>query len=138
MMMAINRDILTLDSLKIQKGSQPLFIDMNSDTYADIVFNYYSNTSGNAIRVALYDDETGAFETVTLGFFDNFGSSKCSKIANQDSLTLSSPNFSSVVDLNSDCVSDIYLTVKDSANVEYGLLLIAVKVSLGITESLKY
>mmetsp|Transcript_19232 Transcript_19232/g.22258 ORF Transcript_19232/g.22258 Transcript_19232/m.22258 type:complete len:111 (-) Transcript_19232:1014-1346(-) len=53
-------------------------------------------------------------------------------------LNLSIPNFSSLVDMNSDCIADIYLNVKDETGAILGLNLIAARIRQGDTESLKY
>ena len=42
-----------LTELKLLKGSQPLFIDINSDTFVDIVFNQNTNSGDNDIRVSI-------------------------------------------------------------------------------------
>mmetsp|Transcript_19231 Transcript_19231/g.22253 ORF Transcript_19231/g.22253 Transcript_19231/m.22253 type:complete len:147 (-) Transcript_19231:757-1197(-) len=64
--------IFTLSFYKLRKGSQPLFIDLNSDSYVDIIFNAESEHPDNNIRVGLFNHDTELFEESTFGFFEKY------------------------------------------------------------------
>jgi hypothetical protein len=123
---------LVLSDFKLQKGSQPFFMDINSDTYVDIVYNDNGIALNYPIRVALYNTETKAFETTTLGLFDTYvyvnTTQGCLDIPNKETLKLSAPNFSSLVDVNSDCISDLYMTVDTGISDQVGLTLISTEI----------
>lgn len=114
---------------KLQKGGQPLFIDINSDSYTDFI--YTSNTpidSGDNIRVVYYNIYKAAFETNTLGLFDMYlvqdGSGGCKKLDNPSMYKLSVPHYSTLTDLNADCIADLYLTVTTTGSDLFGITMI--------------
>lgn len=136
-----NNEALALDYFQLYKGSQPLFIDVNGDSYTDILFSPPSTDATKNIRVALFNTKTETFNSDTEPFFDNYviETNGCQSIPNKEELHLTVPNYSSILDMNSDCIADVYLTATDPANsFIYGMTMIAVKYSTDTTQSLKY
>lgn len=133
---------IVLSDFKLQKGSQPFFMDINSDTYVDLVFNDNSFTENYPIRVALYNTETRDFESTTLGLFDTYLyeniTQGCLPVANKATLRLSRPSFSTLVDMNSDCVSDLYMTVDTGVGDLTGLSLIATRIETETQGFMRY
>jgi hypothetical protein len=130
-----------LDSHKIAKGSQPIFMDINSDTYVDFIYNQ-QNSGDHDIRVALYNTNSRAFETNSLGFLDNYVYKNtnvgCLEIPNEAALRLAVPNFSTLIDLNSDCVSDMYMVAGTSDTDIKGLSFIATKINTNSEQFMRY
>jgi len=131
-----------LDSHKIEKGSQPVFIDLNSDTFIDFIYNQNNNSGDHDIRAAIYDPKNNGFESNSIGFLDNYiyvnENVGCKSIPNEASLKLSVPNFSTLTDMNSDCVSDLYLVAGTSTSDINGYTFISTKVTKGGDQTLRY
>lgn len=133
---------VVLSDFKLEKGSQPFFMDINSDTYVDMVFNDNSFTGNYPIRVALYNTETRDFESTTLGLFDTYlyenTTQGCLAVINKSTLRLSKPNFSTLADMNADCVSDLYMTVDTGAGDLTGLSMIATRIETATQGYMRY
>ena len=131
-----------LSDFKIKKGFQPLFIDINSDTYVDLVYNQNTNSGDSDLRVSVYNVDTKDFETGTLGLLDTYSYENsaigCQSIPNKQELILANPSFTSLVDVNSDCISDLYLHVFDDSGKNMGLMFLATRVKTNGEESLRY
>ena len=129
-----------LTSNLMEKGSQPIFMDMNSDTYADIVYNANSQSSGDLVRVLLYDKTDKSYMDSTEGFFEKYVYSNtdvgCPEIT--QTYKLSIPHFSALSDVNADCISDLYMTVTIDSSDLYGLMFIATRVRQDENETLQY
>eukprot|EP00344_Euplotes_crassus_P011234 CAMPEP_0196995026 /NCGR_PEP_ID=MMETSP1380-20130617/1219_1 /TAXON_ID=5936 /ORGANISM="Euplotes crassus, Strain CT5" /LENGTH=642 /DNA_ID=CAMNT_0042410577 /DNA_START=126 /DNA_END=2055 /DNA_ORIENTATION=+ len=132
----------TLSSFKMKKGSQPLFIDINSDTFLDLVYNQDVTSNSFDIRVALYNEDNAGFETSTQGLLEEYlyenPSLGCQSLPNKEQLILESPNFSSNIDVNNDCVSDLYLNVVNTAGESKGLMLISTRIKNNAQEFRRY
>ena len=138
-----NKEVLALDYFHLYKGSHPLFIDVNGDSYTDIVYSPPTSEDPSNVRVALFNTKTDTFNQQTDSFFDTYVIENtgigCQSIPNKTKLHLAVPNFSSIVDINSDWIADLYLTATDPANsFIYGLTMIATRVKTDTTESLKF
>lgn len=136
-----SNEALALDYFQLLKGSQPLFIDVNGDSYTDIVFSPASSSTTKNIQVSLFNSNTETFNSSTQSFFENYviETNGCQSIPNKAELHLSYPNYSSILDLNSDCIADVFMTATDPENsFTYGLTMIATKYVTDTTESLKY
>jgi len=131
-----------LMSLKLEKGSQPMFIDLNSDSYTDIVFNTNSNSTDGIIKVSLYNYNSKLFETDTTNFFDDYVYENnivgWKDITNELTLKLSSPHFSTLTDVNADWIADLYMTLKEGDSDTFGFMMIATRVRSGNKQSIKY
>ena len=131
-----------LSDFKFKKGSQPLLIDINSDTFVDLVFTQNTNSGNYDIRVALYNSDSNIFETTTLGLLENYlyenSSLGCQSLPNKETYIFANPNFSTLVDVNNDCVADLYLNVVNSAAETKGLMLISTRLQINNHESMKY
>ena len=130
-----------LDMHKIQKGSQPMFFDIDSDTYTDFIFNTNDVVTDEWIRVVYFNQATSSFESNTVGFFDTylikegFGGWKG---VPDPQLRLSVPHFSTLTDVNADCIADLYLTVTTTGLDLKGLTLTYSKFKEGPFEYMKY
>lgn len=131
-----------LSDIKIQKSSQPLFIDINSDTFVDIVYNQNSNSGSYDIRVSLYNTNTKEYDSNTLGFLETYiyenADVGCKSLPNKEALKLSIPNFSTIVDVNADCVSDLYLMADTGSSDENGFMFISTIIKSGGEEYMRY
>lgn len=100
------KDPLTM-KFKIQHKSQPFFLDLNGDLRNEIVYN---DESGN-VKVGVFNADMT--EMKPLDFYSTFvlsstDDSSCLDPAPTDSLSI--PHSSAYLDLDGDCLADIFMT----------------------------
>ena len=127
---------------KLEKGSQPFFVDVNSDTYADLLYNQDTKSGSYDLLVSLYDPKEKAFSSSTFGFFQRYIYENkevgCQAVPDKAALRLSIPSFSTLVDVNADCVSDLYITAGTSTSDVKGLMFISTRIQTDSEEYLAY
>jgi len=99
--------------LTIERDSQPFIADINGDFLEDVMF-----TEPNSVKISVaYQGVSNGDEVmITRSFFDSVPLAK----AEPDCITrgpsqvrLTSPHSASLIDIDGDCLSDLFLTVED-------------------------
>lgn len=102
--------------LKIESKSHPFIVDLNGDFTDDVM---YTDTSSNKIKIAYQAVVDGEETFVIRDFYDAIPM----KTLEPDCITktipnarMTSPHSMSLIDLDGDCMSDLFLTVEDSSS----------------------
>ncbi|CAG9314507.1 unnamed protein product [Blepharisma stoltei] len=96
-------------SWQIPEGSQPSLLDINGDRKLEIIVNYQYNVTAEAV-VILYQNNEFSIQPL-----HTFGTDDDNNCMIQSSFLLSTPHSVASVDLNKDCLADLFLTTVDES-----------------------
>lgn len=96
--------------IEMAPKSQPFIADFNGDFLQDVMFN---TVEGTAMQVAYQDKETGHFKIKPFQSSMLVQDETVGCISKTiPSAILSTPHSASMIDLDGDCISDLFLTVQ--------------------------
>lgn len=98
--------------VEIPKSSQPAVMDLNSDLELDMILNLQDENGKLAPYVMLKDDEDSDYNKKTLKSLAYASVKGC---LTPDQIPLTSPHSAAYVDLNKDCLADIFTTHQNEA-----------------------
>ena len=102
--------------ITVEKNSHPFIVDLNGDFLEDVMF---TDPSSSSIKVAFQAEVNGEETMIVRDFASSIQMEKPEKdciTRGLSSARLTSPHSAALIDIDGDCMSDLFLTVEDSSS----------------------